>query len=404
VAVVFTDIPLAWLQLTRERSRLLAAVAGVAFAVLLVFMQFGFSNALYASAVRFHGGLVGEIFLVNPKSAYLVHTIPFSRRRLYQALGFAQVESVGAIYATLAMWKNPFDGSTRNIFVLGVDPTQNIIDLPGVQTNLGLIRYPDVVLFDEGSRPEYGPVVKEFKSSALVSIDLERGSILVRRGKALPVEVSDRRVTVAGLFRLGTSFGIDGTLLTSDLNFLRLLPGRAKGLIDIGVIKLRPGVDADAMARALATYLPNDVLVLTKKEFMQREKDFWATTTPIGFVFTFGAIIGLVVGLVIVYQILFADISDHLAEYATLKAIGYTDRYLFSVVFQEATILAVLGYIPGWLVSLGLYRLAENATLLPMRMGLSLQLSVLALTIGMCCASGAIALRKVRSADPADVF
>lgn len=398
------DIPLAWLQLTRDRARLLAAVAGVAFAVLLVFMQFGFSNALYASAVRFHGGLVGDLFLINPQSAYLVRTVPFSRRRLYQVRGFEEVESVSPLYATVAMWKNPFDGSTRNIFLVGVDPTENVIELPGVEGNRRLIRFPDVVLFDEGSRPEYGPVVDEFKSSKTVTVDLERGSMAVKRGNRVHVEVSNRHVTVAGLFRLGTSFGVDGTLLTSDLNFLRLLPSREKGLIDIGVIKLRSGVDPDAMRAVLAAYLPNDVVVLTKHEFMEREKAYWATTTPIGFVFTFGAIIGLVVGLVIVYQILFADISEHLAEYATLKAMGYTNRYLFSVVFQEATILAVLGYIPGFLVSLWLYRLAESATLLPMRMSLSLQLSVLGLTVGMCCASGAIALRKVRSADPADVF
>jgi putative ABC transport system permease protein len=401
---VFTDIPLAWLQLTRERARLFAAVAGVAFAVLLVFMQVGFSNALYASAVRLHGGLVGDIFLLNPQSAYLARTIPFSQRRLYQALGFAQVESVSPVYASLVMWKSPWDGSTRNIFVLGVDPTEEVIDLPGVEPNRQLLRYPDLLLFDEGSRPEFGPVAAQFKSNETQPIDLTQTAAPGQRGPAMSVEISNRRVSVAGLFRLGTSFGIDGTLLTSDLNFLRLLPSRQKGLIDIGVIKLRHGADADATREALAAYLPDDVVVLTKPQFMEREKEFWATTTPIGFVFTFGAIIGLIVGLVIVYQILFADISDHLAEYATLKAMGYTNRYLFSVVFQEATILAVLGFIPGLLVSLGLYSVAENATLLPMRLSLGLGLSVLALTIGMCCASGAIALRKVRSADPADVF
>lgn len=169
-------------------------------------------------------------------------------------------------------------------------------------------------------------------------------------------------------------------------------------------IKLRPGVNAEAMRQVLGAQLPNDVAVLTKHGFMEREKAYWATTTAIGFVFAFGATIGLVVGLVIVYQILFADISDHLAEYATLKAMGYTNAYLFSVVIQEATILAVLGYIPGFLIALWLYRMAEHATLLPMRMSLNLALSVLGLTVGMCCGSSAIALRKVRSADPAEVF
>jgi putative ABC transport system permease protein len=398
------DIPLAWLQLTREPGRLLAAVAGVAFAVLLVFMQFGFSAALYVSAVRLHAALKGDLFLINPQTSYLVLTRQFSRRRLYQVLGFQGVESVSPVYAALVLWKSPYDGSARNIFLLGFDPTQNVLDLPGVGANLRLTRLPDMVLFDQASRPEYGPVADELKSGKIVTFDLEHGRVSARPSKTVSVEVSNRHITIAGLFQMGTSFGIDGTLITSDLNFLRLVPNREKGLIDIGVIKLRPKVDPESMRATLAAYLPHDVEVLTKRAFMEREKNYWATTTPIGFVFTFGAIIGLVVGLVIVYQILFADISDHLAEYATLKAIGYTNGYLFSVVFQEATILAVLGYLPGFLISLWLYHIAEDATLLPMRMNLGLELTVLALTIAMCCASGAIALRKVRSADPADVF
>ena len=113
---------------------------------------------------------------------------------------------------------------------------------------------------------------------------------------------------------------------------------------------------------------------------------------------------GFVVGAIIVYQILFADVSDHLAEYATLKAMGYPNRYLFGVVFQEAIILSVLGYLPGMLISLGLYRLTADATKLPMQMTLSLGLSVVGLAILMCCVSGAIALRKIRSADPAEIF
>jgi heterocyst specific transport system permease protein len=401
---VFTDIPLAWLQLTREPARLLAAVAGVAFAVLLVFMQFGFSDALYASAVRFHGALQGDLFLINPQTSYLVLTRQFSRRRLYQVLGFEGVESVSPVYAALALWKSPYDSSARNIFLVGFDPTDSILDLPGLSASRQRLRMPDIVLFDEASRPEYGPVAAQLKSAKTTTLDPGRGIVSRKPSKAVSVEVSNRRVTIAGLFQMGTSFGIDGTLITSDLNFLRLVPDREKGLIDIGIIKLRPGVSADAMRRVLAAHLPNDVEVLTRHAFMDREKAYWATTTPIGFVFAFGAVIGLVVGLVIVYQILFADISEHLAEYATLKAMGYTNAYLFSVVLQEATILAVLGYIPGSLFALSLYHVAENATLLPMRMTLNLALMVLALAVGMCCASGAIALRKVRSADPADVF
>jgi putative ABC transport system permease protein len=259
--------------------------------------------------------------------------------------------------------------------------------LPGVAEQLDIIRRPDVVLFDRESRPEFGAVAAAFSSGAAVS-----------------TEVANRRVNVGGLFEMGTSFGVDGTVLTSDLNFLRIFPLREKGLIDIGLIRLRPGTDAAAIRDAMEAEFPSDVVVLTKRDYVQREQHYWNTSTPIGYVFTFGVIMGFVVGAIIVYQILFADVSDHLAEYATLKAMGYPNSYLFGVVFQEAVLLAALGYVPGLLICLGLYRIAGDATRLPLHMTVPLALSVLTLAIVMCCLSGAIALRKIRSADPAEIF
>lgn len=158
-------------------------------------------------------------------------------------------------------------------------------------------------------------------------------------------------------------------MITSDLNFLRLFSSRQEGLIQIGVIQLKPGADAAAVRDRLATALPHDVEVLTKGGFKQREKNYWAKAEPIGYVFAFGAIMGFVVGMVIVYQVLFSDVSDHLAEYATLKAVGYPDGYLFPVVLCQAVVLAVLGYLPGMAASQEVYRLTNKATHLPMDLG-----------------------------------
>jgi putative ABC transport system permease protein len=107
---------------------------------------------------------------------------------------------------------------------------------------------------------------------------------------------------------------------------------------------------------------------------------------------------------VIVYQILYADVSDHLAEYATLKAMGYGDSYLFGVVFKEALLLSVLGYIPGLAISQGLYVVTAQNTRLPIAMTLERMVMVFIFTIIMCCISGSLAMRRIRSADPAEVF
>ena len=380
-------IPLAWLQLTKEKLRLLVAVAGVAFAVILIFMQLGFRKALFDSSTRLHEALAGDLFLVSPQFDFVAQPKSFSRRRLLQALGFADVEAVRPLYLGLALWKNPETAKTRTIFAVGVDPADNAVTLPGVDDQLALIRKRDVVLYDRVGRPEFGNIAAP-----------------VAAGEPMTIEVNHRAVTIGGLFEMGTSFGVDGTVLTSETNFLRLFPGRPPGLIDIGVIRLRPGADPVAARDALRAALPNDVLVLTRAEYIKREQTYWDTSTPIGYVFTFGVIMGFVVGAIIVYQILFADVADHLAEYATLKAMGYPNRYLFGVVFQEAIILALLGYLPGVLASIGLYRIAADATKLPLQMTWPLAGFVVALAMIMCCVSGAIALRKIRSADPAEIF
>ena len=173
--------------------------------------------------------------------------------------------------------------------------------------------------------------------------------------------------------------------------------------VDIGLISLKPGADVEQVREQLAAGLPNDVKVLTLEGFAEIEKNYWAST-GIGFIFGLGVVVGFIVGIVIVYQILYSDVSDHLPEYATLKAIGYSDRYLLGVLTQEALLLAILGYIPGFILSFGLYQVAYAATLLPIAMTLERAGSVLVLTIIMCSVSGAIAMRKLRSADPADVF
>jgi putative ABC transport system permease protein len=378
---------LGWKQLRYQKLRLLVALAGIAFAVILILMQLGFRVSLFESAVRYHERFIYDVALFNVDSQFIVRPEPFSSRRLYQARGVEGVASVSPVYMYQAVWKNPFNNKRRSIFAVGIDPNDEVLATPGVKENQHLLHLPDVVLFDAKSRPEHGPVAEHFA-----------------RGEAVHTEVNDRAVEVVGIFEMGTSFGLDAAVLTSETNFLRLYPGRDRSEIDLGLIRLEPGVDPEDARDRIAALLENDVEVLTRQDFIDREIAYWNTTTPIGYVFTFGAIMGFVVGAIIVYQILYSDVSDHLPEYATLKAMGYSNLFLSWVVVQQAMILAILGFIPGVLVCRWLYARASEATSLPIYLTRERAITVLLLTIGMCALAGFIALRKVRSADPADVF
>lgn len=382
-------IPLAWLQLSREKARMLVAIAGIAFADVLMFLQLGIREALFDGAVQLHNSLEGEIVLVSSRYKALISLDQFSQRRLYQALGFTGVQSVSPIYLDSVPWKNPDNQQTWQIFVIGFNPEEKVVNLTGVQENLNFLREPDTVLFDRGSRQEFGKIVAQFTANQQVT-----------------TEVNNRKIDVVGLFRLGTSFGVNGNIITSDVNFLRLFGNnrRQQGLIDFGLIKLEPGVDANWVIANLKAKLPTDVKVLSKQELIAQEKSFWNTSTPVGFTFTLGVVIGFVVGAVIVYQILYSDVSDHLPEYATLKAIGFKNRYLLIIVFQEALILAAIGFIPGIAISQGLYMITRQATLLPIMMTIDRVIFIFMLTTLMCVISASIAIQKLQAADPADIF
>jgi putative ABC transport system permease protein len=379
--------PLGWLQLKHKPLRLLVALLGIAFAVLLIMMQLGFRSALFESAVRFHERFDYDIALFSPDSVFIVRPQSFSIRRLYQTVGFEAVEDVTPVYIFPSIWKNPWNNQRRNIFTIGFKPDSALLDIEGFDRDRIALKQQDVVLFDAGSRPEFGPVAEAIEA-----------------GERVTTEINDRQIEVVGLFSMGTSFGIDGTVITSDDNWLRLFPQRPRSEIHLGLIRLQSGADADRVRDAMAEYLPDDVLVLTRQQFVQREKDYWNSATPIGYIFAFGAIMGFVVGAIIVYQILFADVSEHLNEYATLRAIGYKNGFVAGIVLQQAVILAVLGYLPGVAIVYWLYGKAAAATNLPLYITTDRAVTVFLMTVAMCGISAMMAVRKVRRLDPAEVF
>ena len=389
---MFNKLPTAWLQLRHQKVRLIVALSGVIFAVVIVFMQLGIRDALFDSAVHLHKGLKGNYFLISPRSTSLIAMESFPERRLTQSLAFEEVDFVAPIYLDFGQWKNPETKDYwRNIFVIGFDIRYKIFDFPGVEENINQLKMKDKVLFDRGSRSEFGPIVSQFERKRTVITEVGNGG-------------SNRKVTVAGLFKLGTSFGSDGNLITSHLNFQRIFDNREQGFIDVGVIKLKPNSNSQKFAEKLKRVLPQDIKVLSKQEFINFEKNYWQSSTAIGFIFNLGVGLGITVGIVVVYQILYSNVSEHLPQYATLKAIGYRHKYLLSMVLQQAFFIAILGYIPGLMIAVIQYHFTKEATLLPIIMTFDRAMFVFIATMLMCFISGATAVAKLKAADPADIF
>jgi putative ABC transport system permease protein len=379
--------PLARSNLLHQKARTAVGVAGVAFALLLIFMQLGFHGSAEATATLLYDQLDFDLLLVSCEYVEVNHAGTFPRRRLGQAEANPAVAGAAPVYVGIHLWRNPDPASRRrrNIMVVGFRPDDRVFRLAEVEQARAALKEPDTVLFDRRSRHEFGPPAGP-------------------SGAPLQTEVGTKRITVVGRFTLGTGFGADGLLLTGDETFTRIFAGRPPDAVSLGLLRLRPGADVERVAGELRRTLPADVRVRTRAEIADRERRHWVANTSVGTIFRFGVAVALVVGVVFVYQVISSDIGGRLHEYATLKAMGHTESALGRVVLHQAVLLAVLGYVPGLLASLGLYEATRRLAGIPIGMTWERAVAVLALAVAMCGVSGLLALRQVRAADPADLF
>jgi putative ABC transport system permease protein len=266
-----------------------------------------------------------------------------------------------------------------------VDPTDAPFNHPELNKELlTKLRQPDTVLIDRRSRAEFGP-------QDAGTID-ELG--------ALPV-------MIVGQFELGTGFGADGLVIASEATYGRAFGLSSGSTVSLGLVKLKAGSGpgaAEQLADWLNERLPVDVQAVSRDDLLERERQHWVQDTSLGKIFIMGVGLAFVVGVVFVYQVMASDIGNRLGEFATLKAMGYGDGYVNRVVLQQALLLALAGFVPGVLAAEGVYALTRHFAKLPIGMSWETAGLVLGLVVGMCMGSGFLALRKLRAADPADLF
>ncbi|MDX2012274.1 MAG: FtsX-like permease family protein [Myxococcaceae bacterium] len=219
------------------------------------------------------------------------------------------------------------------------------------------------------------------------------------------LKLPDSTLAVVGTFEQGPGFENDGSLIVSPATFGRLFPQRDPAAVNHVLVALRPGADAPQVLTDLAARFP------AVESRVQRFVDLGAfpsrrqtTGSPVGVLFGFGAVMGIIVGVVLVFQVLSTEVSDHLREYATLKALGHSDGLFVGIVLEQAAILALGGFIPGAAVASLLHGAIGGATGWPMVITSTRFSIVLIGALVASSASGLLAARKLRSADPAELY
>ena len=379
-------LPIAWLLLSKQPARFMTAILGVAFAGILILVQLAIQDALYNSSIAIVKKFDAELVMISQKSASLTGLAPFAQPRLANAFTTESVQEVYPIRWRYVNWRLPGERLARLAIAIGINPAQPVFNDAAIRAQQQQLSIPGRILYDSLSRPEFGPVQKEF---------LE--------GRMVVAYAGDQRLKVAGLAKLGPSFGYDSSFITSQATVESIYPDSA-GQIELGLIKLRAGVNAETALKQLTKSLPPDVTLMTLKQFADSEKKFWSSSKPIGYVFLFCAVMGLAVGAMMVYQLLSMDVSFHLPAYALMLSIGYKRLRLESIVFMQGLILSVLGFPISWLVSSMLCQLIANSTSLPMALPMATIATTFLLIVFMCSASSLLAMSKLNDADPAELF
>jgi putative ABC transport system permease protein len=376
-------IPLAWRTLTHNKRRLCLSLAGIGFVVLLMFMEVGFENGALDTELIVYRNFNADLVMISTARTP-DYPQRFPRSRLSQANSCPAVSTVIPLYIqAAATWRVPGTGALRTIRVIGFDARTAALLVPRPVDQV--LRQPGTALFDTRARDVYG-----------------------RPTTGTVAEVGGRTVRIGGLFSMGIDLEADGNLLMDESTYFAVFGDASGGAdpasVDFGLIQLKAGSDVQQALRQIRKDMGEDVRIMTLDDYVAFHKKYWQERTPVGFLFQMGVFVGLMIGVIVCYQILFTEISANLLPFATLKGMGYRNSYLIKVVLHQAAFLAIMGFLCGLIAAVLLYRFLEWGTGLVMLLTALRAANILILTLVMCLIAGVMAVGKVIKADPADCF
>jgi len=372
---------LAWRILTYDKGRTALAVAGVFLAILLVFVQLGFFIAVPQGGMLLYDRTRFDLLIASTGYEYQVQPGAFPLGQLDRARTAPEVALAAPLYFGEAKWRSGEDGKAPDIFVIGLDPQDRIFTSEDINRQLAVLDQADTALVDNMTRPMFGP--------------LTTGRV---------VDIDGDKVKIGGDYVLGTGFMGLGVILVSAQNFVHLFPFRKQGQVNLGLIQLKQGIDPDRAAASLRQLLGGDIQIFTRPELEAHETAYWTTRTSVGLLFGSGLMVSFIVGIMVVYQILATQVSRQLPQFATLKAVGYGDRFLNGTVITMALLIVLAGFFPALVAAVGIYEVIREETLLPVEMSAPRIAVVFASTLAMAAASALLSMSSLRRADPADLF
>ena len=369
---------LAGRNLFHDRVRLAVTLTGIVFAVVLIVVELGLFVGFTVTTSGLIDNSQADLWVTSTGVPHIEMPVPFSERKLYQVKAVLGVESATKYLVQFSQWKRA-DGSEESVQVVGFDPNSPIGGPWNlVEGSVDAVRQPDGVIVDELYKSKLG---------------------VTKVGEVF--EINGHRARVVGFTRGIRSFTTSPYVFTTFKNAQNYaaIPESQTTYV---LVKASPGVSLDRLRQSIAERV-RDVDVVTNSEFSSRTRSYWMFTTGAGVAVLLAAILGLVVGIVVVAQTIYATTMDHLREFGTLKAMGAPNSYIYRVILKQAAISAVIGYALGMSVSAFVIRGSQHggaAIVVPWE----LTVGMFFLTLAMCAGAAVVSIHKVTRIDPAMVF
>jgi putative ABC transport system permease protein len=370
--------PLARRNLFHDKVRLIVTVTGIVFAVVLIVVELGLFVGFTetTSSLIDHSG--ADLWVTSRHVPYVELGVPFSERKLYQVRAVPGVLEAQKMNSRWSQWKRA-DGRQESVQVVGIDPDSKL-GRPWnlVQGSVEDLKRPDAIIMDE--------IYKQKLGASHV------GELF---------EINGHRARVVGFthgIRSFTTSPYVFTMFKNSENFTNVPDDQTIFVL----VKVAPGASVEQVRQGILGNV-KDVEVFTSHEFSRMTQFYWMFTTGAGVAVLLAAVLGLVVGFVVVAQTIYATTVDHLKEFGTLKAMGAPNSYVYKVIITQATISAVMGYVLGMLVSAFVVRASQSggaAILMPWPMAVGMFF----LTLLMCVSAALVSINKVTRLDPAMVF
>ncbi len=371
---------LAWRNLMQNRKRTLTALGGISFAVLLVFMQLGFLLAAERGSTLLYEDFDFDIALLSERYQSVSKLGDFPRGRLAQVASVPGVAAVAPLRVRNTKWMNLETEDDSSVMVLGLPADPSWVRNPGLRDGVAQLQRNDQLLADSLSHDDMGEMVV-----------------------GAPAQIGGNSFQIAGLFEQGMSMFSEGAAAVSAIGFEHIFRG-GTSKVSIGFVRVAPDADTAVVVQALRDSLPPDVVVFSRTALIKQEQAYFVEVKPVGIVFQVGVFVAVAVGVVILFQVLSTEVSNRLREYATMKALGFGNGFIYRIGIVQALIFAVMGFIPALVLSAGVYWVVRVLSRLPMQLTPGLIAFVFGLSLFMCVVSCVLALGKVRRADPADLF